>query len=372
MAITNGFFFQLPLNPASLIPSLANEALPGSVQNSLAALNQIPLIVGDIMGSPSTLNFDYNNLDRLSGLIGSPSTANFNFNTLGGIPGALGIPGVSTFFGGDSPSTYYARYPMPYPDFVPSTANMQLPPPNSSRAGSNNSSLQKFITEVKNRDFAFQSKYKVTLPTAVGIQNTSLANSVMPAETMQLYCESAELPGMAFQTLPYHFMGPDFHRPSDVSYGQSIRLVFLMDQEFGIRKYFDNWVKLINDPISFTFRYPASYMTSGIIVKQLKHRGEDLGGKDIGVFAMRLIDAFPQSVDTMTVMAGSREIHRLIVSITYSRWIAAYGDIDPDIDFSHSSNNAETPSTQLDPYRTGQTLDQDYGTFGPVYEGTGE
>jgi hypothetical protein len=301
----------------------------------------------------------------LTNLLGSPSTANFNFALPNSIPGLNnpfeGLDIINPFLGVlSAPSTFYARYPMPAPESIPAASQQNFPMPGQSRSQQNSSALQQFLTDIKKRDFAFQSKYKVTLPQAVGISNQSIEVSNIPVESMQRYCESADFPGMNWDMKPFHLMGPTFHRPTDVSYSGMIRLVFMMDQDFGIRKYFENWMKIICDPIGFSFYYPSTYMSSGVIIKQLKHRGQDLTGKDIGVYSIRLIDAFPVSLETMMAQAGSRDMHRLVVTFAFERWISAYGDSDPETGGSVSSNNSEVGPNQIDPFRSGQTLDTDY------------
>lgn len=193
-------------------------------------------------------------------------------------------------------------------------------------------SLQQFIAEVKKRDWAFQSKYQITLPPTVGTTKiTTLDYGSMSVPSLQLYCEGAELPGVQYATKPFHFYGPDFQRPTDVSYGgESLQLSFMVDQEFNIRRYFDSWIKIINDRVSYVFSYPTDYMSSSIIIKQLKHRGPELiEGTDVGVYSVRLINAFPKIMAPMTLNFGSREFHRLAITMAFSRWIPAYGDDTP-------------------------------------------
>lgn len=254
-----------------------------------------------------------------------------------------------------APSTYGVEYPIPISDAVPNGSDdpLQLPQPNPSPSTYdqpfstglqstqqiNSSALQKFLSEVKKRDWAFQSKYKITLPVVVG--NTPLDLGTATGEMIQLYCEGATLPGVSHTTKPYHFYGPDFHRPVDVSYGgESLQLVFLMDQDFNIRRFFDSWVRLINDPISFQFKYPKEYLSSAIVIKQLKKRGEDLANGDVGVYSVRLVDAFPINVSPMTLNYGSNDIHRLVVTLAFSRWIPAYGDQEPPMSLIETSGSS--------------------------------
>jgi len=231
------------------------------------------------------------------------------------------------------PSTYGIRYPMPQ---IPAERPSIPPSPMRQPAGLQNNSLTKFIAEVRNRDFAFKSKYKVTLPSSVGISSpTQLLTGTMDPQTISLFCEHAELPGISFNTQAFRVYGPTFERPTSISYGgENMTLQFLVDQEFSVKQYFDSWVGLIADPIKYQFNYPDKYLSSGIVITQLKHRDialQDSG--DIGVYSVRLIDAYPKFVVPMTVNGGDREMHRLSVTFTYRLWVPVYGEGEPEFNY---------------------------------------
>jgi hypothetical protein len=210
-----------------------------------------------------------------------------------------------------------------------------------------------FIASVKTRDFAKASKFKVTMPTTVGTGSTkiSIAPDGMDVKTISLYCEQAALPGIEFDVKPYHIYGPHFQRPQGVSYdGEGLRLQFLVDQDMKVKELFDNWMVAVNDPASWQFNYPVEYMSSGIVIQQLKHRGVDLkDGADVGTYAVRLIDAFPRTIEPMQLNYANTEFHRLGVVLAYSRWIPVYGKDQPPSVFPGAEASTTTVAAPTAP-----------------------
>jgi len=329
MALSDGFFFNIPTNPISALQTAINAGPHGFDDNPIGVTGNLLSAFGlPLPGIPLS-----GTALSLFSMVPLPS----NFRSV-------------------TPSTYMVSYPMPVAPMDPSTIDtIYAMPGGQTETEAYSSPLQQFIAQVNNRDFAKQSKFLVTMPTQIG--NNTLEMGDMDGPTIQLFCEAADVPGIRHETKPYHFYGPDFHRPSAVSYGgEATRMVFLVDQNMGVRQYFESWMRLINNPVSFTFYYPENYMSSGIIIRQLKHRGEDLGaGTDVSSYSVRLIDVFPSAIETMPVHYGSREIHRLIVTFTFSRWTSSFKNEDPPINIGSEINpNTDSPDS------TGQTLPAGY------------
>jgi len=251
-------------------------------------------------------------------------------------------------------STYSVNYPMPN---VPVERPSIAPFPMLSPPDDGNSPLSRFIKLVKSKDFAFRSKYKVVLPRTVGISSPSnLDSGSMTAEDVAMLCESAEIPGLVYNTTPFHVYGPTFERPTMVSYGgENMTMMFMVDQEFNVRRYFESWIRLISNPASYQFNYPDKYLSSGITITQLKHRDEALldSKREIGVYTVRLIDAFPKAIVPMQIDGAGRDMHRLAVVFTYRQWVPVYDDGEPD--FYYNTNDYVTTEGQTSPSETPET-----------------
>jgi hypothetical protein len=252
------------------------------------------------------------------------------------------------------PSTYGIIYPMPaIPVERPSIAPMPMREPE----GASSSPLSQFISLVKENDFAFRSKYRVTLPNTVGITTTNqLDTGTLDTQKIGLLCENAEIPGLIYGTTPFKIYGPTFERPTMVSYGgENMTMMFLVDQNFSVRKYFESWLRLVVNPASYQFNYPESYLSSGIVVTQLKHRSAELqdSTRDVGVYSVRLLDAFPKAVIPMQVDGGNRDMHRLAVTFSYRQWVPVYEDSEPE--FYYNSTDYVTTEGQTSPGETPET-----------------
>lgn len=324
-----------PLNLAQGFFNLSNPDPLSNLTNVVSG--NIDLTA--LMGTPTsslTSSLSLNN-PTLMGEIWSQASPYINLPGINVPPQALAllarIPLPSNFTS-RVPSTYSIVYPMPN---IPAEQPSLPAFPMFSPPAANNSPLSKFLTAVRTTDFAFKSKYKVMLPSSVGITSTTqLSTGKMTAETISLFCENAEMPGLMFGTTPFRVYGPTFERPTQISYGgENMTLTFLVDQEFDVKKYFDSWMRIIADPAKYQFNYPDKYLSSGIIVTQIKHRDPGLvdSEKDIGVYSVRLIDAYPKLIIPMQLHGGDRDMHRLAVTFTYRLWVPAYGDTLPEFNY---------------------------------------
>jgi len=217
-----------------------------------------------------------------------------------------------------------------------------------------NSPLQDFIAQVGQRDLARQSRYKINIGLPAGLNLTSGSDI---ERTINLFCDEAQLPGIEFATKSFHVYGPGFERPQAVSYNGEVRLSFIVDQDFLIRQVFEKWMHSIIKPMSYTFEYPDVFMTSGIVITQLKYTGEDLtDGNDVGVYSVRLLEAFPKSIAAMSLGYGSNAIHRLNVTFAFRNWIPFYGDGDPPFDFTDDTDQSDPNNSPTIPTAPTETM----------------
>lgn len=365
MAFGGDFFF----NTTSSLDDMLSVSIPGDLLSDIPNLNAVNFPMPQIPGVPSLTDIS----DRLSLPINIPNPSDAlallpipsipgNMGSFPGIPGLpnsnqvsdiiLGeitqllppLPGIPlsdtalhilsliplpSNFTSATPSTYSIRYPMPaIPPAKPSIPAEQRGIPE----GANSSGLQKFIASVRNLDFAIQSKYKVQIAFPQMVFSTYPAkdlggNSI--ESLLALYCDQASFPGMNIETQTFRVYGPSFERPSNMNVGDA-RFSFLMDQDLMLRKVFEAWMNLIIDNASYNLNYPVDYLSSGIVIKHLKHRSTKLKGKDeVSPFSVRLIDAFPKTIDVMPLDFGSKEIHRLAVTFSFRKWTTSYTEEEP-------------------------------------------
>lgn len=126
-----------------------------------------------------------------------------------------------------------------------------------------------------------------------------------------LFTESLTLPGRQITTFEYPFEAvrqevkvPNGYTNSDVE------CVFLLTNDFMVKKYFDEWVKAIITP-DYLLNYTAQYETDVSI--------SALDQKNVKRYTIKLLNAFPITVGDIALSnASTNEIGKLNVTFTYS------------------------------------------------------
>lgn len=183
-------------------------------------------------------------------------------------------------------------------------------------------SVENFLSLVRNKGLARIEKFQVNIfgPNVV---------STMDERDISLLCEEASIPGLVIGTRVARLHNLNIQRPSTIDYGgDSANFTFLVDGSWGVRRYFDRWMKLIISDSREINEYVN--IIGGIEIRAI-HEGsiDDTGltnGNTVyeehtryGVF---LEEAFPRSMSMQPVSYGNPGIQRLNVSFAYKSWRA--------------------------------------------------
>ena len=223
--------------------------------------------------------------------------------------------------------------------------------------------------------FARSSKFeaKIFLPSPL-----SQASSL---EALSLQCETAELPGYAVNTVEQKIFGAPTYIAATPSFGD-ISLTFICAGDLWEKKIFDSWMDMIVPKTTYLVNYKNNYTTNieihqysdyvgmdsgpapdGTSLKklaelglksELKDRLIDLANKKFGnsfpgnearnfinkkydqstivknvsieglapkVYSVKLINAFPVTMNAMALNWASDEIHRVTVTFKYDKWL---------------------------------------------------
>jgi len=158
-------------------------------------------------------------------------------------------------------------------------------------------------------------------------------------ELIELSCSEAALPGSSLMT---HTINNDFTGVTERhayrrEYDERASFTFMVDHDYTIIKYFENWMSYIaGEQFSTTpgiedknyfyrVRYPEQYTTDmeyggGLYITKFERDYEDTGV----ALEYKFFKAFPISVVTMPVRYDASELLKCTVNFTYSRYI-----IDP-------------------------------------------
>jgi len=104
--------------------------------------------------------------------------------------------------------------------------------------------INDFKAHVSNRGLAKNNLFYCTITIPTTLNNT--VGSAISSNELTFFCKSAQLPSFEFGTVGFrpHGYGKELKRPMDFSLS-SLPLIFMVDAEFGVLKYFHKWMQSI-------------------------------------------------------------------------------------------------------------------------------
>jgi len=174
--------------------------------------------------------------------------------------------------------------------------------------------------------FARSNNFLVKLPSTV--VNTAPSSFIVPGE-INLLCKNVSLPGKQVLTLDRRIG----MRNEKIGYGYGVTdaaMTFYLLNDYGIKKYFDDWLKYILDETTGEVNW-KNYYAKSIEIHQL--RKPLLGGKiDAGpaqinlslgagsVYSVELVEAFPTTINEVALTNDLDGLSELTVNFSYTRW----------------------------------------------------
>jgi hypothetical protein len=171
----------------------------------------------------------------------------------------------------------------------------------------NQSNRQKdFIAEIKTQGLSRTNRFtvEVTPPSAT------------PATTRRilLLCEQASLPGISYASTQNRSWGETREAVYDRLF-EPITLQFHVDRHFVVKQVFDDWMMMIQNPVTRSFNYYNNYTT------KMKINIQDL--QDETMYEVELAEAFPKAIVPISLDAESKDTMRLQVTFQYRYWTAS-------------------------------------------------
>jgi len=169
--------------------------------------------------------------------------------------------------------------------------------------------ISDFQTQIRNRGVARPNRFEVNITTPI-----RLLSAIPDLRLVSLFCESANLPPQNIGVRQQRIYGPAYQRPTSVDYGgEGITLSFILDGAMDVKGFFDAWMQIVVDPISFHVNYAAEY-TSKMRIYQLNEQDENVYG---AIFE----DVFPKTVSMLDLNQGTQNsVQKLNVTFVYRRW----------------------------------------------------
>jgi len=128
-------------------------------------------------------------------------------------------------------------------------------------------------------------------------------------------CETTELPGRGFNNVEVRYFGPQHKLPFQSTF-EDINMTFLTRANSAERRFFDDWMNVINPVNNFTFAYRDNYRAK-IRIYQVP---ENKNSSDSLLYQFVLNDAFPILVNPQQVTWADDQFLRLGITFTYHWW----------------------------------------------------
>jgi hypothetical protein len=134
---------------------------------------------------------------------------------------------------------------------------------------------------------------------------------------LYLLCDAAELPGRGFATVETRYYGPSQMFPTNSQY-QPASFSFLCRNASGERRYFDDWLEVINPSTNYNFEYFNNYQCDIDVYQYSEYGGQD--GMPQVTYHWQLRRAWPMLVAPQAVSWEAQDILRLQVTFAYKNW----------------------------------------------------
>ena len=146
------------------------------------------------------------------------------------------------------------------------------------------------------------------------------SSGAVVTEKLQYLCESVSLPTKGIATNPHDIHGP----PREIAYRETFTesaLSFILDDEFTVKRYFDDWQAGIISPDGKNSpNYYNNYIGT-IEVIRLSNDATDFITSSTQ-YKVQLLEAYPSAVGEVALgHSMGNEVLKLSVTFKYRRWI---------------------------------------------------
>ena len=124
-----------------------------------------------------------------------------------------------------------------------------------------------------------------------------------------LFCDQAQIPGISFSTAQVRSYGEFKEVPYEKLFEQ-VNLSFYVDSDMIVRKLFDSWVGLIQNPVTREFNYPRYYISDKIDIMV-----NDVNSQDR--YKVTLHRAYPKAVSAIQLDYAAKDVMKLQVTLSY-------------------------------------------------------
>ena len=191
--------------------------------------------------------------------------------------------------------------------------------------------LENFLSEIRSQHTPRADRFEVlfNLP-------GRLSGSVN-ARQISLYCEEAQIPGLAATNLPIKIGPWTEYRTQNLEYlSTDIAFTFILDEQWRVREAFEEWIALSANPVNKEVRFYNDYVAN-LTVRSLGVNNDILAEWEI-------VDAAPKLINLTPVSWGSNSLLRMSVSMSAKRWYKIDRSVQAAADAAEAAEEAAQPS----------------------------
>lgn len=190
--------------------------------------------------------------------------------------------------------------------------------------------VDRFLAHFANhKDFSKSSKFEVNV-----YANDNLLANFGDARGLTFQCEAAELPGYNFDTVEGRVYGAPYAIAARPAFND-LRLTFICAGDMWEKKFFDNWQEFIMSKNNFFPKYRSEYIANIEVIQFVdvaagnspsfnqNQDGSLVSTADLrSQIAYRAVfhEAFPTSIDPISLSWADENINRLNVNFKYRYW----------------------------------------------------
>lgn len=161
-------------------------------------------------------------------------------------------------------------------------------------------SYNEFKSKIKTDGLAKQNRFYI---------NIAAPNVPGDLRDVHLLCNSVNVPGVAFSTQPTRTTGEVHEAPYDRNFS-GCTMTFYVDKQMKVRKFFDRWMDIIQDPETRSIGYREFFESPTVKIMVLKLDEQTS-------YTMDLHEVFPKSIGALNLSNENNNMMTLDVTFDY-------------------------------------------------------
>lgn len=180
--------------------------------------------------------------------------------------------------------------------------------------------LNSFITLVRNNGLSKSSHFSCNIKPPLCLErewgNPQHKDAI---GKYSILCKTAQLPGITLASMNHEEYGETREIPYQKQYS-NLPLTYILDIDLDLRRFFQDWMDYIIDPVSRTHGYYDNYVTTLTLdvddSSSEKYRKKN-NRKNSSRYKVQLFEAYPKSIEPINLDYSATGFAELSVSINY-------------------------------------------------------